>query len=225
MTRRSGGAVDVDLDRVVWKFRFEYQFDRSEAPWWRDMNDVGPRPAPVLNADNDPRGWPLTSSGPTVTYTSSDDIKRIDNDSETAGREAGGDAKVYECQACKGRSSRPYSGRALCLNEACKEWDIVVDALSKFLHFGLHLFSRPEHNLASFLKNSQAGIDRQRITAKSLRMDLRPPEPIEWDARVNQPADFGREYWTGWVCGSCGCASERKKWYGWTCESCGVSTP
>ena len=82
---------------------------------------------------------------------------------------------------------------------------------------------RSEQDSRSFVSRTQAGISRPRITAESLRMELRPPEPVDWDARMTPAADYGRQYWTGWVCGVCGCASERKKWYGWTCESCGVS--
>ena len=64
---------------------------------------------------------------------------------------------------------------------------------------------------------------RERITPQSLRMTLRPPEPDSLDNRtISQVNIAGREYWTGWVCHTCGCASERKKWHGWNCEACKV---
>lgn len=82
-----------------------------------------------------------------------------------------------------------------------------------------------EHWVATFQRDILPGIVRERITPESLGMVLRPPEPEDPEVKANhQGANAGREYWTGWVCHGCGCASERKKWYGWNCEACKVGT-
>jgi hypothetical protein len=130
-TGHNGIFPDVDEDRVVWKFRFEYQFNRSEPPWWQRIDEVAPRSAPVINTADHNQEWQLTPHGPTMSYQSAEDVKRIDDlstNAETAGKLR---EQLYKCQTCNGISSVPYLHGGLCLNETCKEWDRWIRGISK----------------------------------------------------------------------------------------------
>ena len=119
---------DVDNDRVVWKFRFEYQFNRSEPPWWQRIDEVNPRSAPVITTSDANKEWQMTPYGPTTSYQSVDQFKR-----EQA-LSTNGEMKVAQrhwCKTCDGVSSRPYLGRFLCLNETCKEWEVCIECISE----------------------------------------------------------------------------------------------
>jgi hypothetical protein len=123
--------LDVDGDRVVWKFRFEYQFNRSEPPWWQRIDEVNPRPAPVTNTVDSTSEWQMTGSGPTTTFQSAEERKQPNGLSTSTATEDDLMMKIHECETCNGLSSCPYSHRMQCLDETCKEWDVCINDISK----------------------------------------------------------------------------------------------
>ena len=127
----NGRILDVDGDQVIWKFRFEYQFNRSEPPWWQRIDEVNPRPAPVTNTVDPTQEWQLTPSGPTISFQSAEERKRLNGLSANAATDDDLMMKLHECETCGGISSCPYSHRMQCLDETCKEWDVCINDISK----------------------------------------------------------------------------------------------
>lgn len=147
--------LDVDGDRVVWKFRFEYQFNRSEPPWWQRIDEVNPRPAPVTNTVDSTSEWQMTASGPTTTFQSAEERKRLNGLSTSAATEEDLLMKIHECETCDGLSSCPYSHRMQCLDETCKEWDVCINDISEFLSMSLPNFINSQDSILGSLIQTQ----------------------------------------------------------------------
>ena len=221
-------VIEVDDDRVVWKFRLEYRCKTMEPPWWQRITEPNPRPCPVIESKEPSQEWKVTSNGPRTTFISAQEKEQMDRGPETEDGIADRLERTKTCHLCHGISTRPYSLVSICLNEECVGWNrisfqISESTLSSHLDENFGSFSS-ENNISAFQKDIMPGIDRERITPESLNMALRPPEPKDIDSVTrSQAATSGREYWTGWVCHGCGCASEREKWDCFSCQGCKVS--
>jgi hypothetical protein len=159
-------SVDVDTDRVVWKFRFEYQFHKPDDPWWQSTSELSPRPAPTTNHKDPIQEWQFTPYGPTVTFMSDEEYLEIDRGPGTDEGKADVKAQTFKCQTCKGRSVRPYALMVFCLNEECPKWDDIAYNISMSLGHCWQTLAHTRNRAAFILQRDMGGYSPTENRAK-----------------------------------------------------------
>ena len=116
-------VIEVDEERVVWKFRFEFcpDHESTNTRWWQSRNEPSPPPLPVsVTSTVEKPQWRLSpGSRAFVSYIPADQSTNIDNQRD-----------IYKCAKCSGVSARPYANIAWCLNEECEGWSDALNQMS-----------------------------------------------------------------------------------------------
>jgi hypothetical protein len=118
-------AIEVDLGRVVWKFRFEFCSPDGAPPWWQSKTEDYPIFVPTLEPPDGPLEWNLTTGEPSVTFSPAPEQADSKVDTDDTG-------KTWTCPTCSGTSGRPYAKLEYCLNEACTGWNRVAQLISEY---------------------------------------------------------------------------------------------
>lgn len=125
---------DVDIGRVVWKFRFEFcSVGRTSAAWWQCVEDLDPKLHPLHSVEEVRKEWSLsaTDGQVSVSFTPSSLATHAKRDPDSEDGRADKEGKTLRCAECNGVSVRPYARLAYCLNEQCGMFVEAARIMSK----------------------------------------------------------------------------------------------
>lgn len=129
--------MEVDTNRVVWKFRFE--FTGASQPrtvaWWQPYDEEDPKNLPTPLATQKDARWDLWSAHgqASVSYTPPPLSQHENRGPDTEAGRADLEGKTWRCSTCNGISTRPYARLAYCINEACERWTDVAEHISAYI--------------------------------------------------------------------------------------------
>lgn len=125
----SSARTEIDKDRVVWRFRFEYCSAGQDSPWWEPASKTEYEAlCPYVATNESARSWFLSADhgSPTMSVVRKQD--EVNGDTHGA---------MKDCRSCGYSSCAVFrndtdssSNTTLCLNESCDTWNHTAEYFS-----------------------------------------------------------------------------------------------
>lgn len=115
---------EIDPDRVIWRFRFEYcRTPTQSMPWWQSLTRAYQQPScQYIGVDEGQRSWPLIDAEGSATTTVTKSTLPVPTAEDGVLPQTS--SRGYDCPACSFHTSKVYRNLApdMCLNETCPTW-------------------------------------------------------------------------------------------------------